>query len=190
MLSAIAALCSMPLAVGMLSGVLATTLTMGTLGFSRGGFSVNHMDIAPKYAGVLMGISNTAGGWLGGQSVVWSVDVQGVRGHWGMVVGGGGVKAWQAARAVLAAFRPAVLVICWLGYSCSAAHAVPCRAVLCCAGTLAGVVGVAVTGYILDAAGGASQLAGWWTAHLVASAILLAASMLFNVCAKGTRLFD
>ncbi len=61
MLSAIAALCSMPLATGMLSGVLATTLTMGTLGFSRGGFSVNHMDIAPKYAGVLMGISNTAG---------------------------------------------------------------------------------------------------------------------------------
>jgi len=61
MLSAIAALLSMPLAVGMLSGVLATTLTMGTLGFSRGGFSVNHMDIAPKYAGVLMGISNTAG---------------------------------------------------------------------------------------------------------------------------------
>lgn len=61
MVAAIAALLSMPLASGMLSGVLATTLTMGTLGFSRGGFSVNHMDIAPKYAGVLMGISNTAG---------------------------------------------------------------------------------------------------------------------------------
>ena len=29
--------------------------------FRRGGFSVNHMDIAPKYAGVVMGISNTAG---------------------------------------------------------------------------------------------------------------------------------
>jgi hypothetical protein len=66
MLSAIAALLSMPLASGMLSGVLATTLTMGTLGFSRGGFSVNHMDIAPKYAGVLMGISNTAGRGGGG----------------------------------------------------------------------------------------------------------------------------
>jgi ACS family sodium-dependent inorganic phosphate cotransporter len=45
----------------MLSGMLATTLTMGTLGLSRGGFSVNHMDIAPKYAGMVMGISNTAG---------------------------------------------------------------------------------------------------------------------------------
>lgn len=58
------------------------------------------------------------------------------------------------------------------------------------AGTLAGVVGVAVTGYILDAAGGASQLSGWWSAHFVASAILLAASIMFNICAKGTRLFD
>lgn len=58
------------------------------------------------------------------------------------------------------------------------------------AGTLAGVVGVAVTGYILDAAGGASQLSGWWQAHIVASAILLFALLLFNVCAKGTRQFD
>jgi ACS family sodium-dependent inorganic phosphate cotransporter len=63
MLSATVAVMSMPLASGMLSGVLATTLTMGTLGLSRGGFSVNHMDIAPKYAGMVMGISNTAGGW-------------------------------------------------------------------------------------------------------------------------------
>jgi ACS family sodium-dependent inorganic phosphate cotransporter len=70
MLSAIAALLSMPMAIGMLSGVLATTLTMGTLGFSRGGFSVNHMDIAPKYAGVLMGISNTAGELRGCTDVV------------------------------------------------------------------------------------------------------------------------
>jgi ACS family sodium-dependent inorganic phosphate cotransporter len=61
MLSATVAVMSMPLASGMMSGVLATTLTMGTLGLSRGGFSVNHMDIAPKYAGMVMGISNTAG---------------------------------------------------------------------------------------------------------------------------------
>lgn len=59
-----------------------------------------------------------------------------------------------------------------------------------CAGTLAGVVGVAVTGYILDAAGGAAQLAGWWRSHIVASVILLLALLLFNVCAKGTRQFD
>lgn len=61
MLSGMAALMTMPMATGMLSGVFATTLTMGTLGFSRGGFSVNHMDIAPRYAGMVMGISNTAG---------------------------------------------------------------------------------------------------------------------------------
>ncbi len=35
-------------------GVLLTTLTLGCAGFSRGGFSVNHMDIAPKFAGVIM----------------------------------------------------------------------------------------------------------------------------------------
>jgi ACS family sodium-dependent inorganic phosphate cotransporter len=35
-------------------GVLATTAALGCCGFSRGGFSVNHMDIAPRYAGVVM----------------------------------------------------------------------------------------------------------------------------------------
>ncbi len=29
--------------------------------FVTGGFAVNHMDIAPRYAGTLMGITNTAG---------------------------------------------------------------------------------------------------------------------------------
>lgn len=58
------------------------------------------------------------------------------------------------------------------------------------AGTLAGVVGVAVTGYILDAAGGAGHLAGWWTAHVAASLVLLAALLVFNVFAKGSRQFD
>lgn len=60
-LSSSLALLSMPCASGVVTGVLANTLTMGALGLSRGGFSVNHMDIAPKYAGIVMGISNTAG---------------------------------------------------------------------------------------------------------------------------------
>jgi ACS family sodium-dependent inorganic phosphate cotransporter len=77
-----------------------------------------------------------------------------------------------------------------MAHCCSIHLHVMCCAVCCAAGTLAGVVGVAVTGYILDAAGGASQLSGWWTSHIVASAILLAASLLFSICAKGTRLFD
>ena len=41
--------------------ICSTTLTLSALGFSRGGFSVNHMDIAPGHAGVVIGLSNTAG---------------------------------------------------------------------------------------------------------------------------------
>lgn len=51
----------MPLATGVRTGVLVTSLSLGFCGIARGGFSVNHMDIAPKYAGVVMGVSNTAG---------------------------------------------------------------------------------------------------------------------------------
>ena len=115
--SAVAALMLMPSATGVASGVVFTTLTLGTLGFSRGGFSVNHMDIAPKYAGVVMGISNTAG-------------------------------------------------------------------------TLSGVIGVSVTGFILDAHGGAANIGGWYSAHAVSSVVLVAAAFVFSMCAKGERLFD
>ena len=31
------------------------------LGFAWAGFSVNHLDIAPQYAAILMGVSNTLG---------------------------------------------------------------------------------------------------------------------------------
>jgi ACS family sodium-dependent inorganic phosphate cotransporter len=61
MLASAAALVVMPSAQGVWGGVLLSTATLGALGFSRGGFSVNHMDIAPKYAGIVMGLSNTAG---------------------------------------------------------------------------------------------------------------------------------
>lgn len=60
------ALMFMPTARTVTSGVTATTCVLGLAGFARGGFSVNHMDIAPKYAGILMGISNTAGTLAGG----------------------------------------------------------------------------------------------------------------------------
>jgi ACS family sodium-dependent inorganic phosphate cotransporter len=115
--SAVAALMLMPSATGVSSGVLFTTLSLGTLGFSRGGFSVNHMDIAPKYAGMVMGISNTAG-------------------------------------------------------------------------TLAGVIGVAVAGVILEANGGADNVAGWYRAQAVSSSVLVAAACVFSMFAKGERLFD
>lgn len=51
--------------------VLAVTClvcAVGSFGITIGGFNVNHLDIAPRYAGVLMGITNTAGtipGFLG-----------------------------------------------------------------------------------------------------------------------------
>ena len=51
----------MPAAHGPAQGIVATTLTLTMAGLARGGFSVNHMDIAPRHAGVVMGISNTAG---------------------------------------------------------------------------------------------------------------------------------
>ena len=51
----------MPLAGNAAGGVLATSITLGMAGIARGGFSVNHMDIAPRHAGVFMGLSNTAG---------------------------------------------------------------------------------------------------------------------------------
>ena len=60
------ALMFMPRATDVASGVSATTSALALAGFARGGFSVNHMDIAPKYAGILMGISNTAGTLAGG----------------------------------------------------------------------------------------------------------------------------
>ncbi|PNH07465.1 putative anion transporter 7 [Tetrabaena socialis] len=116
-LSSAAALMLMPGASSVTYGVAVTTLTLGCLGFSRGGFSVNHMDIAPKYAGMVMGISNTAG-------------------------------------------------------------------------TVSGVIGVTVTGYILDMFGGADNVQGWYMAHAVSAAICLQAMVVFNLFARGERLFD
>ena len=46
---------SAPMAIALM------TLANIFIAFSAGGFIVNHLDIAPRYAGVLMGLSNTAG---------------------------------------------------------------------------------------------------------------------------------
>lgn len=42
------------------TAVLFLTLGVGMGGLGLAGFAINHLDIAPKYAGVLMGITNTA----------------------------------------------------------------------------------------------------------------------------------
>ena len=42
-----------------LTAVIALTFSVGIGGLAYSGFFVNHLDIAPPYAGILMGISNT-----------------------------------------------------------------------------------------------------------------------------------
>ncbi|KAK6947778.1 Major facilitator superfamily [Dillenia turbinata] len=45
-----------------LSGaIFSSSVALGFLALGRAGFAVNHMDIAPRYAGIVMGVSNTAG---------------------------------------------------------------------------------------------------------------------------------
>ncbi|KAI3454226.1 hypothetical protein Pfo_010889 [Paulownia fortunei] len=41
--------------------VLCSSMALGFLALGRAGFAVNHMDVAPRYAGIVMGVSNTAG---------------------------------------------------------------------------------------------------------------------------------
>ncbi|KAG6506169.1 hypothetical protein ZIOFF_031487 [Zingiber officinale] len=41
--------------------VKCSSISLGFLALGRAGFAVNHMDVAPRYAGVVMGVSNTAG---------------------------------------------------------------------------------------------------------------------------------
>lgn len=41
--------------------VVLLTIGVGIGAFSLSGFTVNHLDIAPNYASILMGISNTFG---------------------------------------------------------------------------------------------------------------------------------
>ncbi|XP_074652998.1 sialin-like isoform X2 [Tubulanus polymorphus] len=41
------------------AAVVSLTLAVGLGGFCYAGFAVNHLDIAPQYAGILMGITNT-----------------------------------------------------------------------------------------------------------------------------------
>lgn len=40
--------------------ILFLSLSVGCVGFAVAGINVNHLDIAPRYAGILMGISNMA----------------------------------------------------------------------------------------------------------------------------------
>lgn len=44
-----------------IGAVICSSVALGFLALGRVGFAVNHMDIAPRYAGIVMGVSNTAG---------------------------------------------------------------------------------------------------------------------------------
>jgi ACS family sodium-dependent inorganic phosphate cotransporter len=41
------------------AAVTLATISLGATGMATGGFAVNHLDVAPRYAGILMGLSNT-----------------------------------------------------------------------------------------------------------------------------------
>jgi ACS family sodium-dependent inorganic phosphate cotransporter len=71
------ALLAAPLAQDTDMAVLAMCFAMGGVGVSYSGLLSNHLDIAPRYAGILMGITNTAGtvpGIIGVAVTGWLVD--------------------------------------------------------------------------------------------------------------------
>jgi ACS family sodium-dependent inorganic phosphate cotransporter len=103
-----------PFATSTRWAVTHVAVSLAAVGFARGGFSVNHMDIAPRFAGAVMGVSNTAG-------------------------------------------------------------------------TLAGVIGLPVTGWLLEAGGGAANVEGWRNACLVASILCAAGAVVFIVFGRGDR---
>ncbi|KAK1404138.1 putative anion transporter 5 [Heracleum sosnowskyi] len=55
------ALMAIPLFRSSSGVVFCSSVALGFLALGRAGFAVNHMDIAPRYAGIVMGVSNTAG---------------------------------------------------------------------------------------------------------------------------------
>ena len=62
------------------AAVLLMCGALGALAFTWSGFIPNHLDIAPRYADILMGITNTAGtvpGIIGVAITGWLVDVSG-----------------------------------------------------------------------------------------------------------------
>lgn len=59
------ALMLLPSAPTLGMAVALSSMALGSLAIARGGYSVNHMDIAPRHAGVLMGFSNGAGSMAG-----------------------------------------------------------------------------------------------------------------------------
>ena len=55
------ALALTPLFTSVNGALLGSSVSLGACALARAGFAVNHMDVAPRFAGVVMGLSNTAG---------------------------------------------------------------------------------------------------------------------------------
>ncbi|KAL5973538.1 putative anion transporter 6 [Asimina triloba] len=51
----------LPLSRTATGAIFSSSVSLGFLALGRAGFAVNHLDIAPRYAGIVMGVSNTAG---------------------------------------------------------------------------------------------------------------------------------
>jgi ACS family sodium-dependent inorganic phosphate cotransporter len=64
-----------------------------------------------------------------------------------------------------------------------------CRGISNTAGTLSGVIGVAVMGQILAWNNDGATPAGWFLGFSLAAALCILGSGVFTVYAKGTRLF-
>jgi MFS family permease len=81
--------CLMLLLVGYVETAPTAILLMSLgnlfLSFSAGGFAVNHLDVAPRHAGTLMGLSNTAGTIPGIVGVAASGFILAQTGSWQLV---------------------------------------------------------------------------------------------------------
>ena len=83
----------LPLVSTGLGGVVLITATFAALGVSRAGFAVNHMDVAPRQASVVLGLSNLFGTIAGVLSVPYVGMVLHVAGG-AENTGGWWVVAW------------------------------------------------------------------------------------------------
>jgi ACS family sodium-dependent inorganic phosphate cotransporter len=70
-----------PLAIGLMC------VALGLGSFALSGFASNHLDIGPRYAGALMGLSNTAGTLPGVISVAVAGYILEATGSWPVVLG-------------------------------------------------------------------------------------------------------
>jgi MFS family permease len=65
-----------------LLAVLYLSLGLGSVAASAAGFLVNHLDIGPRYAGVLMGVTNTLGTIAGILAPAVTGFIVQLTGHW------------------------------------------------------------------------------------------------------------